>query len=170
MVIIGGLRQCFMGDWLTAAQHVPFTSRDGLTMVAIYGAGIAGNQLVAVLRLGLVMRPVSFIDDESIADRSISGLQVYKPKHIQQMIDVTGAQEILLVLPSSTCGRCRETLKLLEGFPLHIRSIPNFTHLASGQVKVKGIKEVDIADLLGRDSVSAHRICSRCVSMARPPW
>jgi len=170
LVIIGGLRlvmrQYFMGDWFTAAQHVPFTNRDdGMTKVAIYGAGVAGNQLVAALRMGRVMRPVAFIDDDaSIADRSISGLQVYKPKHIQQMIDVTGAQEILLALPSSTRARRREILNFLEGFPLHIRSVPNFTDLASGRVKVDDIQEVDIADLLGRDSVPAQpELLERCI-------
>jgi len=162
LVIIGGLRLCmrqyFMGDWFTAAQHVPFTNRDqGLTKVAIYGAGVAGNQLVAALRMGRVMRPVAFIDDDpSICDRSISGLQVYKPRHIQQMIDTTGAQEILLALPSSTRARRREILSLLERFPLHVRSIPNFSDLASGRVKVDDIQEVDIADLLGRDAVPAR--------------
>lgn len=170
LVIIGGLRlfmrQYFMGDWFTAAQHVPFASRnDGLTKVAIYGAGVAGNQLVAAIRMGRVMRPVAFIDDDaSIADRSISGLHVYKPKHIQQMIDVTGAQEILLALPSSTRARRREILNMLEGFPLHIRSVPNFTDLASGRVKVDDIQEVDIADLLGRDSVPAQPdLLARCI-------
>ena len=44
LIMIGGLRlamrQYFMGDWFSAAQHVPFTSRDdGLPKVAIYGAG-----------------------------------------------------------------------------------------------------------------------------------
>jgi FlaA1/EpsC-like NDP-sugar epimerase len=170
LVIIGGLRLCmrqyFMGDWFTAAKHVPFTSRDdGLTKVAIYGAGVAGNQLVAALRMGRVMRPVAFIDDDaSIADRAISGLQVYKPKHIQQMIDVTGAQEILLALPSSTRARRREILNLLEGFPLHVRSVPNFTDLASGRVKVEDIQEIDIADLLGRDAVPAQPdLLERCI-------
>lgn len=170
LVIIGGLRLCmrhyFMGDWFTAAQHVPFTNRDdGLTKVAIYGAGVAGNQLVAALRMGRVMRPVAFIDDDpSIADRSISGLLVYNPKRIQQMIDVTGAQEILLALPSSTRARRREILNVLEGFPLHIRSVPNFTDLASGRVKVEDIQEVDIADLLGRDSVPAQSdLLERCI-------
>ncbi len=170
LVIIGGLRLCmrqyFMGDWFTAAQHVPFTNRDnGLTKVAIYGAGVAGNQLVAALRMGKVMRPVAFIDDDaSIADRSISGLHVYKPKHIQEMIDVTGAQEILLALPSSTRARRREILNLLEGFPLHIRSVPNFTDLASGRVRVEDIQEVDIADLLGRDAVPAQPdLLQRCI-------
>ncbi|NBF12241.1 polysaccharide biosynthesis protein [Pseudomonas sp. Fl4BN1] len=162
MVLIGGLRlvmrQYFLGDWFTTAQHVPFANRDdGLPKVAIYGAGAAGNQLVAALRLGRMMRPVAFIDDDSsIADRMIAGIQVYKPKHLQQMIDETDAEEILLAIPSSTRSRRREILGYLEGFPLHVRSVPGFMDLASGRVKVDDIQEVDIADLLGRDSVPAQ--------------
>jgi FlaA1/EpsC-like NDP-sugar epimerase len=162
LVLIGGLRlamrQYFLGDWFTAAQHVPFTNRDdGLPKVAIYGAGAAGNQLAVALRMGRVMRPVAFIDDDrSIAHRIISGLQVYTPKHIQQMIDETGAQEILLAVPSATRGRRREILNFLEAFPLHVRSVPGFMDLASGRVKVDDIQEVDIADLLGRDAVPAQ--------------
>ncbi|MBC3345855.1 polysaccharide biosynthesis protein [Pseudomonas sp. SWRI196] len=171
MIMIGGLRlmmrQYFLGDWFSAAQHVPFTNRDdGLPKVAIYGAGSAGNQLVAALRMGRVMRPVAFIDDDSsIADRVIAGLQVYKPKHIQQMIDTTGAQEILLAVPSSSRGRRREILTLLEGFPLHVRSVPGFMDLASGRVKVDDIQEVDIADLLGRDPVPAQdELLEHCIT------
>ncbi|MBM9488068.1 polysaccharide biosynthesis protein [Pseudomonas sp. ICBG1301] len=175
LIMVGGLRlamrQYFLGDWFAAAQHVPFTNReDGLPRVAIYGAGAAGNQLVAALRMGRVMRPVAFIDDDtSISDRVISGLQVYKPKHIQHMIDVTGAQEILLAIPSSNRARRREILGFLEGFPLHVRSVPGFMDLASGRVKVDDIQEVDIADLLGRDAVPAqaelleHCIKGQCV-------
>lgn len=162
LIMVGGLRlamrQYFLGDWFSAAQHVPFTNRDdGLTKVAIYGAGAAGNQLVAALRMGRMMRPVAFIDDDkTIRDRVISGLQVYSSKQIQQMIDESGAQEILLAIPSATRGRRREILGFLEGFPLHVRSIPGFMDLASGRVKVDDIQEVDIADLLGRDAVPAE--------------
>ncbi|MGP0012758.1 polysaccharide biosynthesis protein, partial [Pseudomonas sp.] len=170
LVMVGGLRlamrQYFLGDWFGTAQHMPFTNRDdGLPKVAIYGAGSAGNQLVAALRMGRAMRPVAFIDDDSgIADRNIAGLQVYKPKHIQQMIDATGAQEILLAIPSSSRGRRREILALLEGYPLHVRSVPGFMDLASGRVKVDDIQEVDIADLLGRDTVPAQEdLLERCI-------
>lgn len=170
LIMVGGLRltmrQYFLGDWFAAAQHVPFTNReDGLPRVAIYGAGAAGNQLVAALRMGRVMRPVAFIDDDTtISDRVISGLQVYKPKHIQRMIDVTGAQEVLLAIPSSSRGRRREILGFLEGFPLHVRSVPGFMDLASGRVKVDDIQEVDIADLLGRDSVPAQdELLEHCI-------
>ena len=171
MVMIGGLRlamrQYFLGDWFAAAQHVPFTNRDdGLPKVAIYGAGAAGNQLVAALRMGRLMRPVAFIDDDdSISNRVISGLQVFKPRHIQRMIDVTGAQEILLAVPSCSRGRRREILGYLEGFPLHVRSVPGFMDLASGRVKVDDIQEVDIADLLGRDTVPAQEdLLEHCIT------
>ncbi|NWC10867.1 polysaccharide biosynthesis protein [Pseudomonas agarici] len=170
LIMVGGLRlamrQYFLGDWFEAAQHMPFASRDnGLPKVAVYGAGAAGNQLVAALRMGRAMQPVAFIDDDSsIADRCISGLQVYKPRHIQQMIDATGAQEILLAIPSSSRGRRREILGLLEGYPLHVRSVPGFMDLASGRVKVDDIQEVDIADLLGRDAVPAQaELLEHCI-------
>ncbi|MEX5504191.1 nucleoside-diphosphate sugar epimerase/dehydratase [Pseudomonas putida] len=163
LIMVGGLRlamrQYFLGDWFaTAVQHVPFANRDdGLPRVAVYGAGSAGNQLVAALRMGKAMRPVAFIDDDaSITDRVIAGLQVYKPEHLQRMINDTGAEEILLALPSVSRSRRREILNLLEGYPLHVRSVPGFMDLASGRVKVDDIQEVDIADLLGRDAVPAQ--------------
>lgn len=172
LIMIGGLRlamrQYFLGDWFAAAaQHVPFAQRDdGLPKVAIYGAGAAGNQLVAALRMDRAMRPVAFIDDDaSISDRVIAGLQVYRPEQLDQMINVTGAQEILLAIPSSTRTRRREILNFLESFPLHVRSVPGIMDLASGRVKVDDIQEVDIGDLLGRDTVPAQPdLLERCIT------
>ncbi|WPO98855.1 nucleoside-diphosphate sugar epimerase/dehydratase [Pseudomonas sp. HR96] len=171
LILLGGLRlamrQYFLGDWFAAAIHAPFTRKDdGLLRVAVYGAGAAGNQLVAALRMGRMMRPVAFIDDDTnIANTIISGLQVFKPRHIQKLIDSCGAQEVLLAVPSASRARRREILNFLEQFPLHVRSIPGFMDLASGRVKVDDIQEVDIADLLGRDSVPAQEnLLERCIA------
>src|SRR5690606_12683201 len=118
------------------------------------------------LRMGRSMRPVAFIDDDSnIANRTISGLRVYKPKHIQQMINETAAQEILLAIPSASRSRRREVLENLEQYPLHVRSVPGFMDLASGRVKVEDLQEVDVADLLGRDPVPAQQdLLDRCLN------
>ena len=170
LVLIGGLRlvmrQYFMGDWFSADSPGSFKGRDmGLPKVAIYGAGAAGNQLVAALRLGRGMRSVAFIDDDpNLYNRSIAGLRVYSPKHIQQMINETGAGEILLAIPSASRARRREVLEKLEHFPLHVRSVPGFMDLASGKVKVEDIQEVDIADLLGRDAVPPQQaLFEKCI-------
>lgn len=170
LVMIGGLRlvmrQYFLGDWYSSEQSSNFSGRDiSLPKVAVYGAGAAGNQLVAALRLGRGMRPVAFIDDDpGIANRVIAGLRVYTPKHIQQMINETGAGEILLAIPSASRVRRREVLALLEQYPLHVRSVPGFMDLASGRVKVDDVQEVDIADLLGRDAVPPQQaLFERCI-------
>lgn len=171
LVAIGGLRfamrQYFMGDWFSSSQGNTLSGADSrMTKVAIYGAGAAGNQLVAALRIGKAMRPVAFIDDDrGICDRVISGLQVYKPDHIQRMLDATGAEEILLAIPSSTRARRKQILGFLESFPLHVRSVPGFMDLASGRVKVDDIQDVDIADLLGRDAVPENPdLLARCIT------
>ena len=111
------------------------------------------------------MRPVAFIDDDpNLYNRSIAGLRVYSPKHIQQMIDETASDEILLAIPSASRARRREVLETLEHYPLHVRSVPGFMDLASGRVKVEDIQEVDIADLLGRDAVPPQQaLFEQCI-------
>ena len=170
LALIGGLRlmmrQYFVGDWILRGRPMAFLRRESsLPKVAIYGAGAAGNQLVAALRLGRTMQPVAFIDDDvDIANRKIAGLVVFKAKHIRKMIERTGAEEILLAIPSAPRARRREILELLEGFPVHVRSVPGFMDLASGQVKVEDIQEVDVADLLGRDAVPPQKaLFERCI-------
>lgn len=170
LVLIGGLRlvmrQYFLGDWFSPVSLTKFKTRDaGIAKVAVYGAGAAGNQLVAALRLGRVMSPVAFIDDDpGLQNRSIAGLKVYPAKRIAQMIDETGAAQILLAIPSVSRSRRREILEMLERFPLHVRSVPGFMDLASGKVQVEDIQEVDIADLLGRDAVPPQQaLFEKCI-------
>lgn len=168
LLLLGGLRlamrQFFIGNWLDPLS-LHGDAENGVARVAIYGAGTAGNQLLAALRLSKTMRPVAFVDDDpGVANRVIAGLRVYTPKHIQQMIDETGADEILLAMPSISRARRREILEALESYALHVRSVPGFTDLASGRVKVEDIQEVDIADLLGRDAVPPRQdLFERCI-------
>lgn len=170
LVLIGGLRlvmrQYFMGDWFSPTTLTKFKGKEaGLPKVAVYGAGAAGNQLVAALRMGRAMRPVAFIDDDpNLHNRVIAGLRVYSAKQIAQLVEDTNAGEILLAIPSASRGRRREILEMLERFPLHVRSVPGFMDLASGKVQVEDIQEVDIADLLGRDAVPPQQaLFEKCI-------
>jgi FlaA1/EpsC-like NDP-sugar epimerase len=166
LLFIGGLRllmrRYFSGQIFPARIKM---HDQKLPRVAIYGAGSAGNQLLAALRLGRRMVPVAFIDDdESLANRSIDGLKIYKSKHIEKLIDDTGAEEVLLAIPSASRGRRREILSALEPYPVQVRTIPGFMDLASGRVSVSDLQEVDIADLLGRDVVPPRKeLFERCI-------
>ncbi|WAF84200.1 polysaccharide biosynthesis protein [Metapseudomonas otitidis] len=157
------LRQFFIGDWYAVRAQKRQGSQ--LPKVAIYGAGAAGNQLLAALRMGRSIRPVAFIDDDdSISGRVIAGLKVYKPRDIEQMINEAEVEEVLLALPSVSRSRRREILHSLEPYPLHVRTIPGFMDLASGRVKVNDLQDVDIVDLLGRDAIPPRQeLFERCI-------
>ncbi|MDT3719472.1 nucleoside-diphosphate sugar epimerase/dehydratase [Pseudomonas oryzihabitans] len=170
LMLIGGLRllmrQYFLGDWYGAIRHVPFLGKRGnMPKVAIWGAGQTGNQLAYALRVGRGFEPIAFIDDDrALANRVIAGLKVYSRKHVQQMLDETGAQEILLAIPSASRSSRGEILAYLERFPVHVRSVPSFLDLTSGRVKVEDVQEVDIADLLGREAVPPRQeLFEKCI-------
>jgi FlaA1/EpsC-like NDP-sugar epimerase len=167
LLLLGGvrlaMRQFFTGDWFNL--RAPVRRQMGLPRVAIYGAGLAGNQLVQALNMGRSSRPVAFLDDDpQLADRVIAGLPVYPPSLIERMLRDTGAEEILLAIPSATRARRRQILEMLESCQLPVRTMPDIADLASGRVKVEDLKAVDITDLLGRDPVAPRvELLEHCI-------
>ena len=172
LVFIGGMRllarEYFMGDWLTAGLFELSqngTIRPSPVPVAIYGAGAAGTQLLASLRVGRLYKPVAFIDDNAnLVNRHIAGLPVYAPHQIGRLIGETGVKELFMAIPSASRSRRQEVVAHLQRYALHVRTIPGIMDMASGKVKVDDLQEIDIADLLGRDTVTPDpSLFERCI-------
>lgn len=169
LMLIGGLRlaarQYFMGHWFLAGNSGADQPLSTAIPIAIYGAGSAGNQLLASLRMGSQYKTVAFIDDdETLLERSMAGVPVYSSASIDKLIGKTGLREVFLAIPSATRARRREVLTRLQQYPLHVRSIPGLMDLASGRVKVDDLQDVDVTDLLGRDSVPPDQsLFERCI-------
>src|SRR5690606_38751112 len=91
LALIGGLRlalrQYLLGNGLMKLPLGPTNKDESAPRVAVYGAGAAGNQAVAALRMSRHMKPVAFIDDDrSLRGSIISGLKVYGPDQISSLI------------------------------------------------------------------------------------
>ena len=126
--------------------------------VVIYGAGSAGRQLSNALSQSKEYNPVAFIDDSNlIIDHSINGLKVYSPNDLLSLIDKKNIKEVLIAIPSLTRTRRREIIDFLEPCPVVVRSLPGVSALAQGKVKVKDLLEIDIGDLLGRESARPNK-------------
>lgn len=134
--------------------------------VIVYGAGSAGIQLVSSLLSTGDYLPVAFVDDNRrLQGAMIRGVPVYSPARLSRLIAQLGARNILLALPSVTLGRRREILVELERYPVHVRTLPSTTDLVSGAARLQDIREVDVVDLLGRESVPPDAsLLSRCVA------
>lgn len=122
--------------------------------VLIYGAGSAGIQLAQALAHSRDLYPVAFLDDDArLLDQEVAGLKVYPLSQIEQIIPRFGIKEILLALPSASRVRRHEIISQLERYPVHARVLPTVNDIAKGKVSVSDLREAEIDDLLGRDSV-----------------
>jgi FlaA1/EpsC-like NDP-sugar epimerase len=122
--------------------------------VAIYGAGDAGARLSTALSTTRAFDPLVFIDDKkSLHGRMVNGIKVYAPEQLPELIKARNIDRILLALPSLTRRRRREILSGLEPLGVHVQTVPEFEQLVTGNATVGDIREVDVCDLLGRDSV-----------------
>jgi FlaA1/EpsC-like NDP-sugar epimerase len=122
--------------------------------VAIYGAGEAGAHLSNLLLTTRAFDPVIFIDDnKGLRGRMVNGIKVQLPDHLPSLIKTHGIDRILLAVPSLTRRRRREILTQLEPLGVHVQSVPDIEQLVTGTANLADLREVDVADLLGRDAV-----------------
>ena len=163
LIFIGGSR--FIVQWLTNVYLTTLYESDDqskVRKVLIYGAGEAGVQLALGLSIHVETEVVGFIDDANLLhNQLIKGIKVYSSHNLDQLVTRTGASEILLAMPSVTRGRRTEILSMLESLPIPVRTLPDIASIATGKVKVQDIREIDIADLLGRESVPPDPVLMR---------
>ncbi len=133
--------------------------------IAIYGAGDAGRQLLTALRQGGEYKAVVFIDnDRKLKGRVINGVRVYRPHHLPELVKKEGITQVLLAMPSVAARQKREIISTLEPLPVHVKTIPVLADIVSGKAKIAELREVDIEDLLGRDSVEPeNQLFEKCI-------
>jgi FlaA1/EpsC-like NDP-sugar epimerase len=137
-----------------APQHKP-VSFDERKPVIIYGAGTIGIQLLRALNETGKYKTVAFIDSNpSLAGQFVHGVKVVRPEKIRRVIDKEGVKEVLLATPSAVRGERRIALKLLEAYPVMVKTLPALEEIASGRVEVSDLRPIEVEDLLGRDPVS----------------
>ena len=146
-----------MGSSRLFARWLFFTT-DNQNNVVIYGAGSAGRQLCDALKQSNECNPIAFIDDSTkIYQNVINGLKVYSPKDLQGLIDKKNIKEVLIAMPSLKGTQRRNIINFLEPYKVFVRSLPGVSELAQGKVKVNDLLQIDLKDLLGRDSVQPNK-------------
>ncbi|NIA53691.1 polysaccharide biosynthesis protein [Massilia sp. TW-1] len=136
------------------------------TRVAIYGAGEAGVQLANALRPGSEYIPVAFIDDNpQLHHATISGVKVYAPSRLRELIDQYDISAVLLAIPSLTPAKQRTIIDKLTPLKVRIKVTPSMRNLVKGMSRVEDVREIQIEDLLSRDPVAPDdSLLSVCIT------
>ncbi|MCU8082679.1 polysaccharide biosynthesis protein [Shewanella sp. SM23] len=123
--------------------------------VVIYGAGVSGRQTAIALAQSHEYHPFAFVDDdETLQGTVIQGLHVHNPKELRKLLKQKATARVLLAIPSASRSRRQEIIHQLEPLAVKVMTLPAMADLVSGDKLFSDVKEVEIEDLLGRDSVA----------------
>lgn len=137
-----------------AVQYLCLSAVGGCKRMVIYGAGEAGARLSRFLMAGAEFQVVAFVDDlPALHGRQINGVSVYRPTDLPSLVITRKIDRVLIAMPSVSRRRRREVLEDLEPLGVHVQSLPDLADIISGKARIDEVREVDTADLLGRDPV-----------------
>ena len=107
--------------------------------VAIYGAGEAGAQLAAALRLAGNHRIVTFLDDNPLYwNRSINGVVIQPPQVLMELGQ--SIDQVLLAIPSLSRSQRRRIVDHLQGRGIAVLQVPSVDDLTSGRARIDALR------------------------------
>ncbi|MCP4588752.1 MAG: polysaccharide biosynthesis protein [Pseudoalteromonas sp.] len=122
--------------------------------VLIYGAGYAGVELSNSLENDKRLSCIGFVDDDSALWGSvIAGKKVSPPDVIEKLIADKNIAYVLLAMPSAPQEQRKAILNRLAGTAVHVKTVPTYQELVSGEADLASLRDIEVEDLLGRESV-----------------
>lgn len=124
----------------------------------IIGAGQAGLMVTKELLHNNEnkLKVIGFVDDDPYKQHSeLLGLPILgKREDIPDLVKRYAIEEIIIALPSVPGSVIRGITRICAGLPARVRTLPGIYELIEGKVTVNQIREVNVEDLLRRDSVA----------------
>ena len=155
------LARIWLGD-----RYQNILKRASRPKVLVYGAGRTGRQLAAAMANSYEMQVVGFLDDdERLSGNVLNGQPIYNPFDLESVVASNSISAVLLAMPSISRKRRNEILGQIRSAQVSVRTLPSFSDLAEGKVKVSDLRELDIDDLLGREPVApTHSLLTKNIT------
>ena len=123
----------------------------------LIGAGSAGMLVLREFQMSVNSQNhvVCVVDDDYrklgqyIRNVKIAGTR----KDIVQLAQQYRVEEIVCAIPAAPTKARKEILSICQETGCKLKILPGIFQLANGEVKIQKIRDVDVLDLLGRDSV-----------------
>jgi FlaA1/EpsC-like NDP-sugar epimerase len=153
LIMVGGSRYT-----LRVAAWVGHTRpNEQAKRVAIVGAGDAGSMIARELQRNpeLGMKAIAFIDD----DVRKHGMKIHRIPVVGSLHDLTHhlddnhVEQVIIAMPTATGKAIREIVDVCEKAHVSTKTIPGIYELIDGTVRVEQLRNVEIEDLLRRETV-----------------
>ena len=134
--------------------------RGAFEKILIYGAGDSGFITRDVLQKDTQhhYKVIGFIDDNPIKiGNIINGIKIYSINDItSDFIEKHNVSQIIISINNIKTNELLKLSKSLEDLPVNIKIIPQISKWIDGTYKTNQIKQLNIEDLLGRESIQLN--------------
>tara|TARA_B100001059_G_C17835075_1_gene587515 strand:- start:2231 stop:4096 length:1866 start_codon:yes stop_codon:yes gene_type:complete len=126
--------------------------------VFIYGAGATGRDLAYALIQGDEYNPVIMLDDDiRKSGQILFGLKVHHPSEFEHLQSLYQPVKLLLAINGINKGERLRLVEKLSHWPIALQSVPSVEEIATGKATATEVKDLDVADLLGRAAVDPDK-------------
>ncbi|MBQ6728277.1 MAG: polysaccharide biosynthesis protein [Clostridia bacterium] len=136
------------------------TVRKALPHVMVIGAGDAGNIIINEMRSSdkISLLPVCVLDDDpKKIGREINGVKIVgRIDEVEKYAKEYHVDQIVIAMPSVDRKTVRDIIVKCQKTKCKIRTLPGIYQMLTGAVSVSDVKDVDVADLLGREQVRVN--------------
>ena len=159
VAIVGGIRFSLrIMQSLRVALHLQESGEAVRTLIA--GAGRSGDALIREMQSSdkITYNPVCLVDDdETKLGKMIGDVKVLGTTNdIPALCEKYKIDEIIIAMPSSSKKDIKRILDICGNTDCSVKTLPGIYQLVNGEVNVRSLRKVDIADLLGRDQVRVN--------------
>lgn len=123
----------------------------------VIGAGSAG--MMAIREFQTSDRSQNHVvciidDDENKVGQYLRNVRIVGTRNdIVAAAEKYRVDEIVLAIPAASAKDKREIIAICQNTKAKLKTLPGLYQLANGEVSIKKIRDVDVLDLLGRDSI-----------------
>lgn len=127
--------------------------------VLIYGAGPAGRQLAVSLHHepGMFLRGY-LDDDERLSGQHLDGVRVHNTHNVGKLVEMLNIDTVLLAIPNVSRQRRDQIVRQFSDVVVRVMTLPAIGSIVDGTVSFSDLREIEIADLLGRDPVPPNHL------------
>lgn len=126
------------------------------TRTMIFGAGQTGIITRHVIDSSMKMRTTGFLeDDPDKVDKVLDGVKIYSAqrKNLVDMLNAQAFDELVIAAKDVSVDRRNELVDTCIPYRVRVRTIPPIDKWANGELSFNQIKEINIEDLLGRETI-----------------
>lgn len=124
----------------------------------LIGGGNAGAMALREFQTSVksANKVICIVDDDFTKRGSyLRGVKIVGNRFdIKAVVEKYRIDEIVLAIPTASAKDKREILALCQQTKCSLRTLPGIFQLANGEVTLQKMRDVDVLDLLGRDSVN----------------